>query len=57
MLRDLINTINNFNCNPVVLEEKKIGKTSNNYHFWVQLVQKRHHYGPHPNQKTILLKK
>ena len=33
-------SINNFNCNPVVLK-KKIGKTSKNCHFWVQIAQKK----------------
>ena len=43
--------INKFNWNPVLL--KKIAKTSSNYHFLAQLVQKWGPHGPRPKQKTI----
>ena len=50
MLEDSIN-INNFNWNPAVL--KKIAKTSKNYNFLVQLVQKWGSHEPHSKQKAI----
>lgn len=54
MLGDSIN-INSLNCNPVVL--KRNGKTSNKYDFWIQFVQNRGQYVPHPIQKTDKLSK
>ena len=50
MLGNSIN-IKNFNWNPVVL--KKFAKTSKNYHFLAQLVQKNSCHGPHPKVKNI----
>ena len=50
MLGDSVN-INSFNCNPVVL--KKIAKTSKNYNFLAQLVQKLDPHGPRPKQKAF----
>ena len=49
MLGDSVN-INNFNCNPVVL--KKIAKTSKNYNFLAQFVQKWAN-GPRPKTENI----
>ena len=50
MLGNSIN-IKNFNWNPVVL--KKFAKTSKNYHFLAQLLQKRGPHGPRAKQNTI----
>ena len=49
---DSINS-NNFSWNPMSSSEKKIAKTSKNYQFLTQLVQKCGPYGPHPKQKTF----
>ena len=50
MLGKSIN-INNFDWNPVVLKE--IAKTSKNYHFLAQLVQKWGPHGLRPNRKQF----
>ena len=50
MLADSVN-INNFNWNQAV--QKKIAKTSKNYNFLAQLVQKWGSHEPCSKQKTI----
>ena len=43
--------IKNFNWNPVVV--KKMSKTSKNYYYSAQLVQKWGPHGPCPKQKSF----
>ena len=49
---DSINS-NNFSWNPMSSSEKKIAKTSKNYQFLTELVQKCGPYGPNPKKKTF----